>query len=935
MRRFAMAAASRRGAIALSRQPATTAAVRRGLLSPQCGAATVGALRGCPRGCASVPLPEVLAAFEEAAGEEQAFASSGSSSSTAVPKATQGVLWFANIYPTKANRFDIRGALTHHNHEVLIPKLLPSGVEILRMVPREREGGAFVYFRAPPSFVLQVLLSGKDAQAKEKRFVPKGDVDILAKVSDGICQYLKKHNVRAFLVPLPVRAYRVKGDPYLEELQSRFPSSRLWVHVDPAGSLPEEEVYQHLRKYGDLLDITKLDSGKGYSASYQYVASAVAARNCLHRARLTMPGDREQEVVLRMGYEPYMRKWMREAVTSNARYSVPLLIAFMLGSTYLICDPIRNYSVQLRIARLMAEEGVVAQSRTELGTKQPKVRWDSLWSAVVGLLMYLRKASDSIDRASASVGLGQRKNWREKLLLDFWADRDQEVTELRSWLTDPKDQVMLLTGRRGNGQSAFVRDVCGVRGIYLNVAHMLEAGGSFDDRIFLQQLCKPFSYWPTQGMDRQMTALLDLILPGSSKLSRENEALVMVQRVLSCVTAALGRWRIRRLMSTHGWDDLPASGVPLIVIDGFTAENKGRRGSFFESVVTWAAYISEEQLARVLFIADSSFAEPSILAALGNRPERLEVRELHDAKPAALASILDRHFGEEQKACRLTDDEIECIGGRFRDICALAEQVHRGTSSSDAVRRLTQGAESTVRNLLMRGQEGAKWTRPQLWRAVKLLSKATQEHGVPYDVFLFHVFRGDEAALQSMKESNLIAVAPVELYAHHGARMGHNRNMAQRHKVLPGSPLFLEAYRRLSMHTGFTAVLDLEVAKEDIKREQVVLDAYEAELVKLQEIDDVYHNKRRSLTDPNEALRMRKVQLLELIRESSGRLAVAHQARIDAVKALKQRKEIWMTASKEASSLQSEDQGLEPAAQSGAIWLPPGFRSVGGLLGLV
>lgn len=38
----------------------------------------------------------------------------------------------------------------------LIPQLLPDGVEVTKMVPREKEGGAFVYFRAPPTFVLQV-----------------------------------------------------------------------------------------------------------------------------------------------------------------------------------------------------------------------------------------------------------------------------------------------------------------------------------------------------------------------------------------------------------------------------------------------------------------------------------------------------------------------------------------------------------------------------------------------------------------------------------------------------------------------------------------------------------------------------------------------------------------------------------------------------------
>ncbi|OLP74513.1 hypothetical protein AK812_SmicGene45917, partial [Symbiodinium microadriaticum] len=41
----------------------------------------------------------------------------------------RGVLWVANVYPTKVFRFDFRQMLTHHNHETLIPQLLPDGVE--------------------------------------------------------------------------------------------------------------------------------------------------------------------------------------------------------------------------------------------------------------------------------------------------------------------------------------------------------------------------------------------------------------------------------------------------------------------------------------------------------------------------------------------------------------------------------------------------------------------------------------------------------------------------------------------------------------------------------------------------------------------------------------------------------------------------------------
>ena len=95
---------------------------------------------------------------------------------------------------------------------------------------------------------------------------------------------------------------------------------------------------------------------------------------------------------------------------------------------------------------------------------------------------------------------------------------------------------------------------------------MLEAGGAADDHIFLRLFSRAVGYWPAQGMDRQLSAVLDLMLPGSGKqLSRENELLVAVQRVLFASTQALRAWQRAK------------EATPLVVVTGFTSENKEKR----------------------------------------------------------------------------------------------------------------------------------------------------------------------------------------------------------------------------------------------------------------------------------------------------------------------------------------------------------------------
>lgn len=871
------------------------------------GAAPLGARSRA----AAATLEEVLEAarIEEASTAEASEGSAapggagGGASSAASLPGQKGVLWFANIYPTKAFKFDFRQELTHKNHLTMIPDLLPKGVEVVRMVPREREGGAFVYFRAPPAFVLQVLRNlAKDEGSKEQRFMKKED--ILSKVCSGISQYLKTHEVRAFLCPFPVRAHRVQGDPYLEDLQSRFPSARLRVRVEPANSLSEERIFELLRRYGELQDIEKLADGKGFSASFNYVSAAVAARNCLHRATVEGSSSSSSSVSggqdvpatlpkLHIEFEPFMRKWVREAITSNARYTIPLMAAMLVGTTYFIWDPLRAFSVQIRLAGLFSlpAQPAVNNGKGGQGENSGSRSLGGLWGLFIHGWGYYNKAQDSILKAARQF----QAKAGSSLLADFWADRSQEVNELRRWLTDPQDRVLLLTGHRGNGQTALVREVMGVDAIHIDVASMLEAGGAVDDRIFLRHLCKSLGYWPPQGMDRQMTAILDLMLPGSGKLSRENEVLVSCQRVFSSTTQAMLLWKNRWLRRNSA----SAPPLPLIIVTGFTAENKARREGFFDTIVTWAAYVSEHQLARVLFIADSSFAEPAMVAALGNRPERLDVQELTDAGPGAVRRLLENHFGAGYQL-DLSEEELAMVGGRFRDIAALVAQIHEGAQPKEAVRRLVETAEKTVRGLLMRGQQGAKWTRPQLWRSVRLLASSHgSDHGVPYDVFLWNVFRGDEVGLQSMKESGLITVATRGVNNDMDGPMTDKERAARRYKVLPGSPLFAEVYWRLTDHAGLAAVLDLEVAKEDIKRECASLHEYEADLVRLQEVDDVRHNKWRSLRDPNEALRKRKEQLLQLILEQHKKLEGYHKARRAATATLGERKEKFSAVVKE------------------------------------
>eukprot|EP00930_Biecheleria_cincta_P085924 TRINITY_DN75289_c0_g1_i1.p1 TRINITY_DN75289_c0_g1~~TRINITY_DN75289_c0_g1_i1.p1 ORF type:complete len:846 (+),score=119.86 TRINITY_DN75289_c0_g1_i1:41-2578(+) len=774
-----------------------------------------------------------------------------------------GVLWFANIYPTKAFRFDFRQLLTHHNHETLIPSLLPDGVKILKMVPREREGGAFVYFRAPPAFVLQVLrnLAEKDGSRDltKQQFMPKGTDDVLKQVCTGISQYLKQRNVTAFLNPIPVRAHRVEGTPYLEDLIDRYPTSQIKIKVEPADAkVTEEHIYERLRRYGQLVELQSMPDGVFY-ASFRHTLAAVAARNCLHRGPVyegdvTKTKEHESGVHhprLHMEYQPFIKKWLRETLASNARYVIPAFAMLMFATTYFVWDPLRNFCVYLRISSLYW---------LNLHTSQHEHSQLVFFRLRSVLHDVMSRWHDSYSQLAA---LAKRHGRQGSLFESFWLERAEEVGDVSDWLQQPAGRVMLLTGHRGNALDSMARKLLRGRALEINVGDMLSAGGAADDYLFMRGLCRALGYWPAQGMDRQLSAVLDLMVPGSSKqLSHDNEVLAAVQRVLFSATLAVAAWQSR---SNHaGAGEI----VPTILVTGFTSDNKDRRPGFFEALVKWAAYLSESKLARVVFVADSSFGEPAILANLQDRPERLSVIQLQDAEVSTVKRILNRHLGEG-RGNSLTQAQLKAIGGNYGDISALVAQLEHGVSAQDAVRRLVESAEMTVRRLLLTGQPGAAWTRPQLWRAIRIISQSTGDEGVPYDVFLWSVFRGEEKALRSMAESSLISV---------GTRKAGAEQL--RFRVVAGSPLFVEVFKRLTQNEGLAAVLDLEVAKEDVAREQKTLDSYEVELERIQEIID---SGPLHFWRSDAALDERRGQLLSLITEQHLKLEKYHKARRKAV----------------------------------------------------
>lgn len=87
----------------------------------------------------------------------------------------------------------------------------------------------------------------------------------------------------------PVRSFLVKGQPFLEDMVRRYPTKRLRVEFQGDHSVGVEALYEELRQYGKIYNITLSpncvmgkDPPRYAIVQFTRIRAAASARNCLH-----------------------------------------------------------------------------------------------------------------------------------------------------------------------------------------------------------------------------------------------------------------------------------------------------------------------------------------------------------------------------------------------------------------------------------------------------------------------------------------------------------------------------------------------------------------------------------------------------------------------------------------------------------------------------
>lgn len=211
----------------------------------------------------------------------------------------------------------------------LAQKALPDhlAVQIKRMIPRLKEGGAYAKVSHDPN-------------------IPPADIEA------ALQEYLEKKSPRPWFSPFRgISSHLVRGRPWLEDLQ-RFPSRTLKVEFLPpspgveAAELTEETLYTLFRTYGKLGDITPQPTGskdlpKYATLNYRNIRDAIMAKNCMHG--FTLPesgGGGKNGTVLKMVYEQRAKAHIwRDWIFSHPRIVIPILGALLASLAVAVFDP--------------------------------------------------------------------------------------------------------------------------------------------------------------------------------------------------------------------------------------------------------------------------------------------------------------------------------------------------------------------------------------------------------------------------------------------------------------------------------------------------------------------------------------------------------------------------------------------------------------------
>jgi RNA12 protein len=527
----------------------------------------------------------------------------------------------------------------------LLTLLSEHALKPLKLVPRVRDGGCFVYFE-----------SEEDAAkgARVLRFYGQSSTS-------------KKGKTQAsFLAGKSVNARFVRGDPWMEDLLTVMPTPSLRIGALPGRkmSLSEEEVYELLRPYGRLHKVEA--TGSAGEALFIRKEDAVAARNCLHGM---IDANSERLVISFLPYSLWAHfKKVRDAITSPRM--LPLLVLLIVAGMSLLVEPFRQVNVIQTIA-------VRGRAKNDPALDDVLPRWAER-DTEAALERHFRAQPTGISLVTGPPGCGKSSSL-------------SRVLAKRSYTLHIDCSPSALRSRSALGGSSSSSSPSGARS---NVPA--------DASAFVAQLERSVGFRPSFRFINKVLSFLESFLPKGNDLSMStNDA-------TDQVLGALGR-ALHFIAVATGATQEPAypvvvfSGFHELIDELKSTSNDAAAGQrLAETMLHWATTVAHEyRSAHIVFVTDAKRRDDIVI---GHLPARAGIAlfDFDDLTIGDAVRYVETNLLHQSNSAQLDLDALARRASqsrgraRERPVKPSAAATAASSSSSEAATKHADNSESAA-----------------------------------------------------------------------------------------------------------------------------------------------------------------------------------------------------------------------------------------------
>ncbi|KAG0743806.1 hypothetical protein G6F57_005001 [Rhizopus arrhizus] len=651
-------------------------------------------------------------------------------------------------------------------HQSIPSKQLPHDFSIKEIIARTKDGGAIVKF------------SFKSAESTKTEVAE----DIVHQIEN----HIQRLNIRAPFNFQQVRAFLVKGEPFLEDMLARYPTQRLRIEFqgDPVCF---ESLYRRLRPYGKIFDIALYPNpnmGKDPSryaiVQFTRMRSATSARNCLH-GHLVDNNTRLNVLYERQMHTNVVKDWL----VNHPRISIPVATAIFAGITYAVFEPIRAFFIASKVTRRFNPQ------------EYTLYRWlrNETWARLV---------SDSHEHHSPSV----------------WVDDFGQVEKLKSWLNESPETFVLITGHKGSGKSALVKSAIEDKKhkIYIDCAKIANARNQSD---LTKSLAKEVGYFPVFTWMVSMTGSIDTIVAATTgqKTNFSASPDSQIKDILETVAIALRDIQRNTVQEKEGWvekmerwlsdkklkkeegermkgdgkkgeegEGLVQRDIPVIVIDNYMCREKNTL--LWEELAEWAALLIENDIAHVVFVSSNASVMKTLGKALSGKTYANIA--LSDSPPEKAMEFVVKQLGKQVEQDPQLVDIVSALGGRFTELEAFVQKMKMNMDAQSAFEEIVTRTLIEIRKY---GFDNTfEWTPIQFWTVVKQLN---EKPSINYGELKWgDVFSGNDVPLKAMERAELITITYKN---------------GRPNSIKPGKPIHYTVFNRLLSDTVFASSMEIEV----------------------------------------------------------------------------------------------------------------------------